>query len=108
MGKYLFLQSRDPFECRNAVRDHEIAMSLAAGQHDVAVFLVQNGVLAAREAARGESIQRVLDSGVRVVSDDFSLRERAVSTDALRPGVEVASLDLVVDEMTAGTRVVWW
>ena len=51
MGNYLMIASRDPFDSIEATRDYELAGGLAGDGHAVTVFLVQNGVLAARPDA---------------------------------------------------------
>ena len=52
MPGYLLIESRDPFESTGAARTYELAIQLRAAGHDVALFLVQNGVLAVRGGAR--------------------------------------------------------
>ena len=52
MPGYLLIESRDPFESTGAARTCELAIQLRAAGHDVALFLVQNGVLAVRSGAR--------------------------------------------------------
>jgi sulfur relay (sulfurtransferase) complex TusBCD TusD component (DsrE family) len=55
MRGYLLIESRDPFESTGAARTCELAIQLRAAGHDVALFLVQNGVLAVRSGARRTS-----------------------------------------------------
>ncbi len=40
------------------------------------LFLVQNGVLSARESAQSAALSAVAGNGVAVLADEFSLRER--------------------------------
>src|SRR5438093_9483831 len=53
MPSYLFVESRDPFEARDVEEGYRLITELAAQHVPVTLFLVQNGVLAARQGARG-------------------------------------------------------
>lgn len=107
MAKYLLIESRDPFESNEVSRDYELATRLAGEGNEVTLFLVQNGVLPARRGARRHGLREVVASGVEVLSDEFSLRERAISKDALVEGVKPASLDVVVDQLAEGRKAIW-
>ena len=107
MAKYLLIESRDPFVDNDVRRDYELAVSLKNNGDDVTLFLVQNGVLPARRAANGTGLAEVAASGVQVLSDEFSLRERGIATDALVEGVLAAPLDVVVDQLAEGRKAVW-
>src|ERR1051325_1292680 len=50
MTRYVFIQSRDPFEARDPQFLEETAIAVTERGHEVTVFLVQNGVLAARQS----------------------------------------------------------
>ena len=74
MPGYLLIESRDPFESTGAARTCELAIQLRAAGHDVALFLVQNGVLAVRSGARRAELDKVIGTKIEVLADDFSLR----------------------------------
>jgi NAD(P)H-hydrate repair Nnr-like enzyme with NAD(P)H-hydrate epimerase domain len=107
MARYLFLQSSDPLESAAVEGDLALARDLAANGDAVTVMLVHNGVLATRRGARGASLDALAESGVRVLADAFSLRERAIDAGTLRRGVEPSSFDVVVDALAAGDKVLW-
>ena len=48
MSRYVFIESRDPFESRDTRFIEETAVEVKERGHEVTVFLVQNGVFAAR------------------------------------------------------------
>jgi len=54
MTRYVFIESRDPFESRDARFVVETATALKRRGDEVTVFLVQNEVLAARRDARAD------------------------------------------------------
>ena len=107
MEKYLLIESRDPFETREVENDYALASSLAVAGNDVTLFLVQNGVLPARKGASLNGLGEVINSGVRVLGDEFSLRERGIGLDALCKGINVASIDIAVDQLAEGHKAIW-
>jgi sulfur relay (sulfurtransferase) complex TusBCD TusD component (DsrE family) len=107
MSDYFLIESRDAFECAEAPRHWELAQSLAYSGHRVRVFLVQNGVLSARRHVRSGGFSALLLSGVPVLADEQSLRERGIAPQGLAEGVNPAPLELVIDVLAAGARVLW-
>ena len=51
MASYLSIESRDPFDLNDVGNFHSMASGLAKDGHEVTLFLVQNGVLPAREGS---------------------------------------------------------
>jgi intracellular sulfur oxidation DsrE/DsrF family protein len=107
MAAYLFIESVDPFESNDSARYWEMASGLAQQGDQVTVLLVQNGVLAARAGAHADGLGALSRAGVEVLAEDFSLRERGIGPDRLASGVRAAPLDVVLDHMGAGRRVLW-
>ena len=106
MTDYLLIESRDPFEFRDTVFCADLARRLADTGNRVTIFLVQNGVLPARAGASAVFPQ-LAHGGVEIFADDFSLRERGISSERLQPGIKPCALDLVIDRLTEGARVIW-
>lgn len=107
MAKYLLIESRDPFESNDVAFCYDLASDLARDGHEVTLFLVQNGVLPARSGSTAEGLSGVTQAGVRVLADDFSLRERAIAAEALVSGVSPAPLEVVVDQLADGAKAIW-
>jgi hypothetical protein len=107
MDHYLLIESLDPFESNDVERYWELAAGLARGGAPVTVFLVQNGVLAARPSPRDAALRTLTDAGVQVLADDFSLRERGISPTGLAAGVRPAPLDVVLDRLAEGCKALW-
>ena len=107
MARYLLIESRDPFDSNDVQNYYDLAADLAREGNEVTIFLVQNGVLPARPCAHSDELERLVQSGVRVLADEFSMRERGVAAHALVKGIEPAPLDLVVDALEAGTKAIW-
>jgi len=105
MAQYLLIESRDPFESNDVGYYYDLAKGLVEGGNQVTLFLVQNGVLPARPSAHSATLSALARSGVTVLADDFSLRERGIAQ--LAEGVAVASIDVVVDDLAAGHKTLW-
>ncbi|MCM3869410.1 MAG: DsrE family protein [Pyrinomonadaceae bacterium] len=108
MTHYVFIESRDPFESRDTRFVEETATALKQRGDEVTVFLVQNGVLAARQNARDNSLARMAAAGVSLLADDFSLSERGIQPAELRPGIERSGIEHLVDVLVQDhTKAIW-
>jgi len=107
MGRYLLVESRDPFDSADVQNAYDLASDLARDGHEVTLFLVQNGVLPARWSGKSASLAALSDAGVEVLADDFSLRERGIALERLARGVAPAPLEVVVDHLADGRKVIW-
>ncbi len=108
MSNYVFIESRDPFESRDTQFVVETAAALKRRGHNVTIFLAQNGVLAARKKARGSRLTELAKTGVRLLADDFSLRERGIGAAELSDGIQEASIDGLVDLIAQeNTKAIW-
>jgi len=105
MGEYLLIESRDPFESNDVGYYCELARGLAEAGNQVTLFLVQNAVLAARPSAQAPQLRALAGSGVKILADDFALKERGMTR--LLDGVQIAPIDIVVDHMEAGHKTLW-
>lgn len=105
MTHYLLIESRDPFESNDVSYYYKLTKDLADAGNEVTIFLVQNGVLAARPSARSAALCALEQSGVKILADDFSLRERGISK--LAEGIVAASIDVIVDHLAAGHKTLW-
>jgi predicted peroxiredoxin len=106
MTRYVFIESRDPFESRDTQFIEDTVIGVKERGHDVTVFLVQNGVLAARKNVR--RLGRLAEAGVTLLADDFSLRERGIAAEELAPGVRESGIDVLVDALVQqNTKAIW-
>jgi hypothetical protein len=105
-ASYLLIASRDPFEGNDVLDYYELAATLAkAGA--ATLLLIQNGVLPARPGVHSPRLSRLAAAGVRVLAEEFSLRERGIRTDRLAAGVAPAPLDVVIEHLAGGSKVLW-
>jgi sulfur relay (sulfurtransferase) complex TusBCD TusD component (DsrE family) len=110
LGKYLLIESRDPYEYADTNYFYDLARDLAERGNDVAFYLMQNGVLVARSGAKPDKVGELRQGAprVRVLADEFSLRERGISKDATAPGIEVTEIGTLVDLLVEdGRKAIW-
>ena len=107
MAQYTFVASHDPFESRESEHTFNLAKDLRRSGHEVTLFLVQNGVLAARKSRGSQGLKSLAREGVRILADSFSLNERGIARDRLEEGIEPADLDVIVDHLAESRRVIW-
>jgi predicted peroxiredoxin len=106
MSKYLFIESRDPFESPDVKQQWNLATELASRGNEVTMFLVQNGVFAARRTAKTSTLDA--SAGIAVLADDLSLAERGIRTESLRDNVKLSSIDALTDLiMEDGCKPIW-
>ena len=108
MTKYLFIESRDPFESRDVRFVEETAAALKQRGHEVTVFLVQNGVLAARRNGAENYLARLANAGITLLADDFSLCERGIQTAEITTGIEQSSIEALVEMLVQeNSKAIW-
>jgi predicted peroxiredoxin len=105
MAGYLLIESRDPFESNEVGYYYGLARGLVEAGNQVTLFLVQNAVLAVRPSAQVPQLQALIGSGIKVLADDFALKERGITK--LLDGVEIAPIEAVVNHLEAGHKTLW-
>jgi sulfur relay (sulfurtransferase) complex TusBCD TusD component (DsrE family) len=105
MAEYLLIESRDPFESNDVGYYYDLARGLVEAGEKVTLFLVQNGVFAARPSAKAPQLRLLVGSGVKILADDFALKERGITK--LLDGVQIAPIEIVVDHLEAGHKALW-
>jgi predicted peroxiredoxin len=105
MAGYLLIESRDPFESNDVGYYYELARGLLEAGNQVTLFLTQNAVLAVRPSAETPKLRALVGSGVKILADDFALKERGITK--LLDGVQIASINIVVDSLEAGHKTLW-
>jgi hypothetical protein len=104
VSDYLLIESREPF---GDSTQYELAADLARQGNDVVLFLIENGVLPARSGADNAALLATGESGVTILADSFSLKERGIPADRVSPGIHPAPLSTVVDALAEGARTLF-
>jgi predicted peroxiredoxin len=108
MNKVLLIHSKSPWESAQHQYVYGLARDLAAAGSDVTLYLVQNGVMPARKGAKATGLGlKDLVGKVKILADDFSLRERSIQSADLIDGVKSSSIDVVTDLLAEGAKAIW-
>jgi len=107
VNQYLMIQSKSPWESREVGHFYALARELRQSGGEVTFFLVQNGVMAARTGANDPGLDQLLGAKVKVLADDFSLRERAIDPESIKNGVSPSPIDQVVDLLAGGAKALF-
>jgi sulfur transfer complex TusBCD TusB component (DsrH family) len=108
MAGYVFIAARDPWDGPEQGQVFELAESLAVARDSVAVYLTENGVLAARAGGGERWLGPLLSAGVSVFADPFALAERGIASERMVAGVEAAALEQLVDLLAEGRSALWF
>jgi predicted peroxiredoxin len=108
MAKYLLVETKNPLDGGRWA--FELGQQLRDLEHDVTIYLLQDGVFSARRNFKaGQTL--VADAtkrGVRVVADQVSLRQRGVVGDRLTKDVAVSEMSELVDLlMERSDKAIW-
>ncbi|MCX4186878.1 DsrE family protein [Methylophaga sp. OBS4] len=107
MPNYLIIQSQDPFSDARTKSQYELIHNLASAENTITVLLVQNGVMPARRGSIYKPFDLLCYQNINILADKFSLEQRQISIDQLKPGVLAADLDVVIKAMLSGHKVIW-
>jgi len=105
MTGYLLIESRDPFESKGFIQRCEMALTLLGESAGVTLLLVENAVLGARAGSKAPGLDKLAKAGVRLLADDFALRERGITQ--LAPNIAPVGLDTVIGELEGGAKTLW-
>jgi sulfur transfer complex TusBCD TusB component (DsrH family) len=108
MANYLLIETRDPFDSSDVEDLYDLAEGLADEANNVAVFLVQNGVLPVRKASAAGPRLAGMASKATVLADSFSLQERGIRPEEMAEGIQTTTIDRLVDLVVEdGRKVIW-
>lgn len=109
MAKFLFIESRDPFESRDTIQTLGLVKELSGKGHDVILYLIQNGVFCSRKNAQIGLFSEILkDSKVPVYADSCSLNERGILEMHIPGGIRISDEHELVDLMMEEQRKPIW
>jgi len=108
MTSLLLILSKDPYTTEIPDLVLEIGLNAKEKGSSVALYLVEDGVTAARKCEFGDKIMAAWKKGIKVYADDKAVLARGLS-DKLIDGVEIKEigslLDFIMDEYE---KVAWF
>lgn len=108
MANYLLVETKGPLA--GGQWAFELGGQLRDLKHDVTIYLLQDGVFAARRnfKAGEELLQNAGRRGLSVLADAVSLRQRGVVGDRVTKDVTVSEMDHLVDLlMERSDKAIW-
>lgn len=107
MARYLIVDSRDLTEYTSGQYLRKISQQLREDGNEVTLFLVENGVIAARKGAEvGKELTELTRRGTKVMVEDISCRSRGITQ--LADGVSQSNMDHLADLIAEGSDKVLW
>lgn len=107
MKRFLVVGSRDLTEYVNGQYIPLVVETLREKGHDVTLFLLENGVISAREGSKmGQVLNDLSSKGARILAEDVSCRARGVRR--LVPGIGLSNLDVLADGIADGYDNILW
>jgi len=108
MARYLIVDSRDLTEYTSGNYIRKVAGKLKEDGNEVTLFLIENGVIAARKGSDvGKGLTDLSKRGTKIMADDISCKARGVAQ--LAEGITQASVDQLADLITEGSdKVIWY
>lgn len=108
MTNLLLVLSKDPHTTETPDLVLDIGLDAKAKGNDVALYLVEDGITAARKSKFGDKLAAAQAKGVKIFADDKAVLSRAL-TGKLIDGVEIKEISTLLDFiMDDYDRVVWF
>ncbi len=88
----------------------DLGTQLQALRHDVTIYLLQDGVLAARRSFKAgqQLVEEAGRNGLRLLVDGVSARPRGIVGDRLAKGIDVTDMGTLVDLlMERSDKAIW-
>jgi predicted peroxiredoxin len=108
MAKYVLVETKNPLDGGRWAFD--LGRQLRELDHDVTIYLLQDGVFSARRRFKAgeELVHQAAGHGVRVLADQVSLRQRGVVADRVAKDVGVSEMSELVDLlMDRSDKAIW-
>ena len=103
----MIVESQDLFEAGHARSTLDLAKNLAKNGSSVEIVFVQNAVLGLRGQEFAGIFAETAKAGVKFHADLLSLQARGIRGDDIPGFVVPTSLDLVIDAMADGKKMIW-
>lgn len=108
MSQYLLVETKGPLDGGSYAFD--LGKQLREQRHDVTVYLLQDAVFTARHSFKAGAalLQTAEKSGLRVIADGVSARQRGIVGDRVAKTVSVGDVDTLVDLlMERSDKAIW-
>ena len=108
MAQYLLVESKNPLD--GGAYSFELAKQLRELQHNVTIYLIQDGVFTARKRfeAGEKLVAEAKAKNLTLLADEISLRQRGITKERLSETVRVSTMNELVDLlMEKSDKAIW-
>ncbi len=107
MVNLLLIMSKDPYTTETPDLVLDIGLNAKEKGNDVALYLVEDGVTAARKSEFGDKLAAAHKKGIKIYADDKAVLSRSL-TDKLIGWVQIKEIGALLDYVMDYDRVVWF
>lgn len=107
MKTLLMVLSKDPYTTETPDLVLDIGLDAKAKGNDVSLYLIEDGVTAARRSEFGTKLEAAQKKGIKIYADDKAVLSRAL-TDKMISSVQVKEIGTLLDFITNSDRVAWF
>lgn len=107
MTNLLIVLSKDPYTTETSDLVLDIGTNAKEKGNDVSIYLVEDGVTAARKSEFGNKLAAAQEKGMKVFADDKAVLSRSL-TNKIIGGVEIKEISTLLDYIMEYDRVVWF
>src|SRR5574341_2671572 len=98
MTRLLLVLSKDPYTTETPDLALDIGLKAKEKGNDVALYLVEDGVTAARKSEFGNKLAAAHKKGIKIYADDKAVLSRSL-TDKLVGAVEIKEIGTLLDSI---------
>ncbi len=107
MTNLLLVLSKDPYTTETPDLVLDVVLNAKEKGNDVSLYLIEDGVTAARKSEFGTRLETAQQKGVKIFADDKSVLSRSLSNKMIS-GVDIKEIGSLLDYMMDYDRVVWF
>ncbi len=107
MTGLLLVLSKDPYTTETPDLVLDIGLNAKEKGNDVSIYLIEDGVTAARKSEFGNKLAAAHKKGIKIYADDKAVLSRAL-TNKLVSWVEVKEISALLDSIMNTDRVAWF
>ncbi len=107
MANLLMVLSKDPYTTETPDLVLDIGLDAKEKGNDVSLYLVEDGVTAARKSEFGNKLSAAHKKGIKIYADDKAVLSRSL-TNKLISWVEIKEIGTLLDFIMEYDRVVWF
>ncbi len=107
MINLLLIMSKDPYTTETPDIVLDIGLNAKEKGNEVSLYLVEDGVTAARKSEFGNKLEAAQKKGMKIYADDKAVLSRSL-TNKIIGGVEIKEIGTLLDYIMEYDSVVWF